>query len=703
MRTLRRSVPSRSLVLTIAACSLGCSGSGSDSPRDASVARVGEPVLGTVGLESDCVGAEPAFLGQAIQLGRESAVSSAFSECVDRAMRSGVLISQSGVDPRNQHEYVPYAYWTPFIGPYRACHGRDPFEGAPIDSQVLAAMHAARGPNDFDISCHGGAGYAETYGTDSWGASDAEDFSFARSWLDRWQSYSGFGFDGFPQTAHTVWHEAMHSRGYDHDTMGSDPSYCGYALTNADDFLRYSVNEIVGRCMEYTLVRSAQRCGDPRDGCRTGEARLLDHMDGTTCSCVHDPRPTVRGMGLLAIDPARPSFDTAFGARAMVDNGASLGGWRYGRDNQVVAVGNFDGVPGDEVLLRSPWGIGVLTLRGTEPSTLTLAPYGTNLGGWQLSASDRFVGTGDLDGDGHDEIIIESREDGAGYFGVLTLRAGGLSPLIPILGPPPSGAARIVRAIADVDGDGRSDLVVHDGLSQYSVMALRGASLTAIGTIWDTSAHTNVMVGNVDGWLGSEIIVTDDSAVWIYSMDGGALTSWARIASGATIPSREWASSATFGFAGKGSDEIVAVGDLDGDGTDDLVIYQPRTQTYFAVRWFPTWGLPILFDVVDWMTVPGTYRVRGVGPIDAHPGDEVLLDGTGGLLALALSGNETGARPAVLPGQFAGSWRFDAGHAANALVDGDGDRRMELLMTTSDATMTWPAGPNGLAFRRRLH
>ncbi len=91
-------------------------------------------------------------------------------------------------------------------------------------------------------------------------------------------------------------------------------------------------------------------------------------------------------------------------------NGTRFGGWLLNTaDNRFGPVGDFDGDGRQEILVTSPWGIGILKARGSTFRNLLIKPNGTRFSGWLLNTADnRFGPVGDFDGDGVDEIMVRS-------------------------------------------------------------------------------------------------------------------------------------------------------------------------------------------------------------------------------------------------------------------------------------------------------
>src|SRR5262249_36217866 len=74
------------------------------------------------------------------------------------------------------------------------------------------------------------------------------------------------------------------------------------------------------------------------------------------------------------------------------ENGCRLGGWLLDTRSNSIGTIVYDLV-GDMIVIRSAWGIGVLTLRGSMLTTKMLAPNGTRFGGWLYNlANDQVHG-----------------------------------------------------------------------------------------------------------------------------------------------------------------------------------------------------------------------------------------------------------------------------------------------------------------------
>ena len=118
-------------------------------------------------------------------------------------------------------------------------------------------------------------------------------------------------------------------------------------------------------------------------------------------------------------------------APMMAPNGTRFGGWLLNTaDNRVGPTADFDGDGKVEILIASPWGIGILKLAGNTFTVPMMAPNGTRFGGWLLNTADnRFSPVGDADGDGKAEILITSP------WGIGILKLSGNTLTAPMMAP----------------------------------------------------------------------------------------------------------------------------------------------------------------------------------------------------------------------------------------------------------------------------
>jgi hypothetical protein len=277
------------------------------------------------------------------------------------------------------------------------------------------------------------------------------------------------------------------------------------------------------------------------------------------------------GAGLAAASPVSLA---ALGGRGFTVRSApdALLGWA------VAGVGDLDGDGREEVAVSDDWGDargggypGTVYVVGGRTTTTTVDltdPDSTLLRVSGAADNDRLrtvAGAGDVDGDGVPDLVVgapehdgpHGRDSGAAY--VVSGRARGAVDL----GAAPGGASGIVFAIwgpeaatrtngsrgqtgvvvaaaGDVDGDGKDDVAVRT---------------VSGGTTVDPLRPVRDVVSVVYGKSGADAVDLDDPGTAAYDVVG--------------LPSN--GGTDAFGAA------IAPLGDVDGDGRDDLAIGAPRT------------------------------------------------------------------------------------------------------------------------------
>src|SRR5262245_3604536 len=182
------------------------------------------------------------------------------------------------------------------------------------------------------------------------------------------------------------------------------------------------------------------------------------------------------GVGLLKL------AGSTLSSPIMAPNGTRFGGWLLNTaDNRFDLIGDFDGDGKTEMLVTSPWGIGVLKASGSTYAAPLMAPNGTRFGGWLLNTADnRFGPIGDFNGDGKVEILVTSPwgigifQMSGGTFTVLMMAETGTR----IRGWLLNAAHSCFSPIGDVDGDGKQE-ILRPRPWGIGILKLSGSTLSA--------------------------------------------------------------------------------------------------------------------------------------------------------------------------------------------------------------------------------
>jgi hypothetical protein len=224
-------------------------------------------------------------------------------------------------------------------------------------------------------------------------------------------------------------------------------------------------------------------------------------------------------------------------APLMAPNGTRFGGWLLNTaDNAFGTVGDFDGDGKVEILVTSPWGIGMLKQNGGTFDVVMMAPNGTRFGGWLLNTADnRFGPVGDFDGDGCAEVLVTSP------WGISILKLSGGTLSAPVMAPNGTrfggwllNTADNTFAISrDLDGDRRSEILVTSPWGM-GILQQNGATLTAPtmapngtrfgGWLLNTTDNRLGSARDYDGDGRSEILVTSPWGMGILQQNGATLT-----------------------------------------------------------------------------------------------------------------------------------------------------------------------------------
>jgi hypothetical protein len=188
-------------------------------------------------------------------------------------------------------------------------------------------------------------------------------------------------------------------------------------------------------------------------------------------------------------------------------------------------------------------------------------------GGKEITAGGTITASGDIDGDGIDDIVVADKD------GVIKVYSGSGALLPGSKFMAFKGSAKIDIAVGDLDGDGSDEIIATSGTERGDDSLIRAFSYSS-GSISDTGLYfrayaerlgANIATGDVDGDGVDEILTTRagsggrDIYIRIWKVDSTQQT-WTITASGAI--------SAGVSFL----PADIAAGDVDADGTDEIIV-----------------------------------------------------------------------------------------------------------------------------------
>lgn len=267
--------------------------------------------------------------------------------------------------------------------------------------------------------------------------------------------------------------------------------------------------------------------------------------------------------------------NNALASAAMAANGSRLGQWLLNsHDNQVAGRGDFDGDGVTELFVTSPWGIGILKQSGTSFTSIAMAQNGTRHGGWIVNTNDNlFLQVADFDRDGKDEILVSSPWG----IGIFKYVPGGFTTLMLA----PNGTRfggwllntndNFFTLAGDFDGDNGAEILVTSGWGA-GILKFNGTTLTSPammpnGTtfgswVLNTATDRFEAAGNFTGDSREEILLSSSSKTGFFRLNGSTLEEVVYVSSGTAIGS--WVINSR-------TDEISVTGDFDGDGKAELL------------------------------------------------------------------------------------------------------------------------------------
>ncbi len=266
-------------------------------------------------------------------------------------------------------------------------------------------------------------------------------------------------------------------------------------------------------------------------------------------------------------------------APTMQPNGTRFGGWLLNTaDNHFGPPADYDGDGKAELLVTSPWGIGILEQAGATMAAPTMQPNGTRFGGWLLNTGDNYFGpAADYDGDGKAELLVASP------WGIGILEQAGATMAAPMMAPNGTRFGgwllntgdNSFGPAGDYDGDGQAELLVTSpwgiGVLEQSGSTMAAPMMAPNGTrfggwLLNTGDNTFGPVGDFDGDGKAEILVTSPWGIGVLKLAGNTFTVPMMAPNGTRFGG--W-------LLNTGDNYFGPVGDYDGDGKAEILVTSP--------------------------------------------------------------------------------------------------------------------------------
>ena len=275
-----------------------------------------------------------------------------------------------------------------------------------------------------------------------------------------------------------------------------------------------------------------------------------------------------------------------------------------------------------------------------------------------------YLASADLNGDGLMDVVTASFDDGAlGVFFNNKTSPGSFNPALVLNSP---GASQV--ALADMNGDGLPDLVSADFNVSLFVQTSPGTFAAPVG-LYAGGANW-VALGDLNGDGAADVALADSVGVKVL-MHTGAASSTTFAA-----PVSVFTQSSNANVAGG---NIIAIGDVDGDGLNDLVITDPG----------PTGGMATaVYILIQNPATQGTFLTPVGYPIATQDRPQSILlrdlQGTG-KLDIVIGGQKFVTvllHDPANPGKFLAANVYPAAGANEiAIADINGDGKPDIVVS----------------------
>lgn len=338
-----------------------------------------------------------------------------------------------------------------------------------------------------------------------------------------------------------------------------------------------------------------------------------------------------------------------------------------------LAIGdlNDDGKPDLVTVNGSSYSVSVLKNISTS-GTIAYDPKVDFAAGTNPSA----LAVSDLDGDGQLDLVVANQSDNtlSVYRNVSTGGAIDFATSVDFT----TGSSPYAIAIGDLDGDGKSELIVANRTGD-NVSVLRNTSVS--GTIDANSFASKVdftvgsspyavAIGDLDGDSKVDLVVANRGDNTVSTLINSSMTGVIDASSFAEKVDHSTGTRPNF----------VALGDLDGDGKADLAITNISQQTVSVMRNTSTGAGAISYSRVDYTTGSSPASVAIVDMDGDGKPDLAVANRSGNSVSVFKNQSISGSIDA---NSFAVKEDYTSGYYPSAMVlgDQDGDHKPEIVVT----------------------
>jgi Ca2+-binding RTX toxin-like protein len=344
-----------------------------------------------------------------------------------------------------------------------------------------------------------------------------------------------------------------------------------------------------------------------------------------------------------------------------------------------VAIGDLNGDGKQDLAIANSFSDSVSVLLNTTATGATTPSYART--DFATGTQPVSVTIGDLNGDGKQDLAIANK--GSSTVAVLlnTTATGAITPSYAIRTDFTTGTQPVSVAIGDLNGDGKPDLAVaNSGAASVSVLrntTATGATTPSYAAKTDFTTGTqpaSVIIGDLNGDGKQDLAIANSGAASVSVLRNTTAT-------GATTPSY----AARTDFITGTQPVSVAIGDLNGDGKQDLAIANKGSSTVSVLINSTTSGAitPSYAAKTDFGTGANPWSVA-IGDLNGDGKQDLAIANKGSSTVSVLINSTT---PGATTPSYAARTDFTTGTqpVSVAIGDLDGDGKPDLAVANSGA------------------